>query len=675
MSVRPHSHIESLLNTSTTMLNHGRVILTEGGYMLDEVKSLLQKALRRGERGHALWAVRELSTSVKHHYFITYLLEDHCYASNEELEKFIALNNTKSLVWSIDLTEQLLLVKRCRTAAMMPLVGLKHMKTFEAQEGNVWVGANHEEVDFNSFFIDPLCDWNFIFKRVKQAWEDGAADTLLGALSTLLMITENSKITISKLAEAIVDRYHGHVCDKPLKKYTVIRFILCLLCKWSIVPGLRRSLFFLYKLSLSSGYGESVGHDRLLLANAFCRRIDTSMLKDTVPAAISGEDKPIDIPSYAIDKHTHRGRTGKPVPDRDVCDKRYCALEKKSFNDFWRDGLIQTELRCVNLLVDDCYSMYMTESNDRCRKTAVILKKAYNQSRHASKTVDDKPKPVAVKRKQIDIDDVVVVKQAKVVDEVTDVAGDDVSISMPYLTGPLLRKPCGSAKTHTWYERGTNSVVKGPYRPEVMTRVLDAYEAMTALGEKDMIFPRYHESVPMALAFKNAGTEPTCENLPVTKVDYKDAILRKEVKNVPFINPDVLGVVSVHKLSQKQFKELDLVALVEMFLRRAVIGVGDSGLFNVISWISQESGKRVFTGIDYDEVRSLVQMRKQVGEKNELLKLIMSKLPANDKAMMMLEVLKTNKSYFVDKVESWVSKHSCVERERVNLVHTALLKL
>ena len=91
--------------------------LTKRGLNLDEVKSLLQKAIQRKDRVFAMQAAAELGDSLKEKHLVTYLLEDHGLAGAEALSE--AVNVTRKPREFIELLVDR--VKPSRYAACMPV--------------------------------------------------------------------------------------------------------------------------------------------------------------------------------------------------------------------------------------------------------------------------------------------------------------------------------------------------------------------------------------------------------------------------------------------------------------------------------------------------------------------------------------------------------------------------
>ena len=110
------------------MLTHGQLHLTANGLMLDEVRSLLQKSLRRGQsaRDCALRACKELlfhgKDQLPWHSIFTYLFEDHC-LTDEKVLSFIYGAHTRGDKYAC--IEILLKCHTCRIAACLPVIAME----------------------------------------------------------------------------------------------------------------------------------------------------------------------------------------------------------------------------------------------------------------------------------------------------------------------------------------------------------------------------------------------------------------------------------------------------------------------------------------------------------------------------------------------------------------------
>ena len=72
------------------MFIYGKHITTASGANLDEIKSLLQKALRRKEAGYVRQAFQELTNArdlLNWKSLLTFLFEDHCLVDLKSLEQ------------------------------------------------------------------------------------------------------------------------------------------------------------------------------------------------------------------------------------------------------------------------------------------------------------------------------------------------------------------------------------------------------------------------------------------------------------------------------------------------------------------------------------------------------------------------------------------------------------
>ena len=114
MSIKRHHTARSSLSTNqpTSMFIYGKHITTANGANLDEIKSLLQKALRRKEAGYVRQAFQELTNArdlLNWKSLLTFLFEDHCLVDLKSLEQLYRAYQKRdkkgylSILWKVRL--------------------------------------------------------------------------------------------------------------------------------------------------------------------------------------------------------------------------------------------------------------------------------------------------------------------------------------------------------------------------------------------------------------------------------------------------------------------------------------------------------------------------------------------------------------------------------------------
>ena len=102
------------------MLIHGRLVVTQHGLMLDEVRSLLQKCLRRQEIDLAYRATKELISHEKDQLpwksIVTFMFEDHCLTDVTTLTVFYDTYRQKNKFKAIEILGKCL---TCRHSACL----------------------------------------------------------------------------------------------------------------------------------------------------------------------------------------------------------------------------------------------------------------------------------------------------------------------------------------------------------------------------------------------------------------------------------------------------------------------------------------------------------------------------------------------------------------------------
>ena len=108
------------------MLIHGRLILTVHGLMLDEVRSLLQKSLRRKDHLLVLSASKELLGYGKDQLpwkaLVTFLFEDHCLSNADDIQAICQYHRQNDKYGAVAYLLQK--CSTCRVAACVPVIAM-----------------------------------------------------------------------------------------------------------------------------------------------------------------------------------------------------------------------------------------------------------------------------------------------------------------------------------------------------------------------------------------------------------------------------------------------------------------------------------------------------------------------------------------------------------------------
>jgi hypothetical protein len=162
---------------------------------------------------------------------------------------------------------------------------------------------------------------------------------------------------------------------------------------------------------------------------------------------------------------------------------------------------------------------------------------------------------------------------------------------------PLLQVPCGSHKSYTRIDIANNIVLKGPMEQSQVRRISATYTVMRTVFEDIHTVPLIeteHYLVFPLLKGKNA-----C--LSVEQKTIKDCKQGGRLVKTDFMDRASLGLSQLHTLTEKEIYSMPL-SLWMHFMFRFILKVGDSGLYNALTDV-----ERTFVfGIDLDERRSSI---------------------------------------------------------------------
>ena len=294
------------------MFLYGIVFLTFSGFMLDELRSFLQKAVRRKETKFALEATKELT---EHKDKLTWktllilLFEDHCLSGSDILHRFLQFYVQKNKRGCVELL--LKDCKTCRVAACLPVITLtdeylefdfekKSTGDFEkksAEKGNEFDGLLEEK--------EGCLDFDLILSHLCMAWISRDIKRILICMKLITASHDLEKRTVS-------EKGNWFLKEKKRGKKTVGQIVLKIL--YSITNDLNLKIYIghCYKLACIP---ESPF--RLILFSIGAHLLYPDAVKSK---HFSHLGKQVDwgligklnvMPNWAVDKHTHRGRTGK----------------------------------------------------------------------------------------------------------------------------------------------------------------------------------------------------------------------------------------------------------------------------------------------------------------------------------------------------------------------------
>ena len=296
------------------MLIHGKLILTQNGFLLDEVKSLLQKALRRKERTLIASSAKELigkpfgekpgavsRDQLQWKALVNYLFEDHCLSDTKVMERFHeCFQKNKKL-------EAIQLLSECytsRVAACLPVVAIGE-EYMPDRFGNKELCAEFKDKDWSGLIVSDATDLNpnRILYHLKGAWEKKDLNALIICMKLCSMIVDIEKGHLRSGGEryllSVVKKPNiGHVVTSFLYKHTDDQY-------WKDYLKACFDLLGIPDICVRLVLFTIVAHVQF---KDDVKNVDLSNVRKTEWENV---EKLTHMPSWAVDKHTFRGKFGK----------------------------------------------------------------------------------------------------------------------------------------------------------------------------------------------------------------------------------------------------------------------------------------------------------------------------------------------------------------------------
>ena len=368
--------------------------LTPRSIAVDEVKSLLQKAIRREDRGYAMKAVKELGKTLKEKHLVTYLLEDHGLASGITLREASNVSR-KPLVFTELLIDR---VKPSRYVACMPVYIM-------CDEYNLL-----DNVCIPLEADDDLKETRWGIQPKKDCVDIGIALTLLRTGWRNIATEDKAMMLGAKLLTVVMDHekrvgpvnFRCPVHTGRRTKANLCQFALAILWDVEEDKDMVSSLEALMRLA-----AVPQAELRLVLFCAVVRKwlmhgkgIAHDVSSTDIPVSAPykwnwsamNDDLLIDMPQWAVDKHTYRGRVGKdtrvhytkaisqggkhsPLPS-ELIEEFHGERKKKGLKHFLTDGVLLSQEAIENDIWVATKDMYMKQSL-QCKAKTVEMTKIY----------------------------------------------------------------------------------------------------------------------------------------------------------------------------------------------------------------------------------------------------------------------------------------------------------
>jgi hypothetical protein len=327
------------------MFLYGKHYFTANGLNLDEVKSLLQKSLRRKEVNLACSAANELGHHLTWDKLLTYVFEDHCLISSELLTKIFdryKQSKTEKTEKELDKNKKVvidLLLSKCKTsrvAACLPVVAM------DREYRKLLSDASGVEPDTSICFVNEsrsCINVDRIISCLRQAWKNRDYKCIIAFMK---LVTASHDMEKRKLTR------EGKKCIRMMTKTEKKRLpegigqlVLALLYHDTSESEKELSTFLHVTLEISLHVPQAPM--RLILFSVVAHLIFLEViLKDNITkkedlghlVEWDSVGKIKEMPLWAIDKHTFRGKFGKSTVDEVI---------KKGFKDKFENDAVLRE--------------------------------------------------------------------------------------------------------------------------------------------------------------------------------------------------------------------------------------------------------------------------------------------------------------------------------------------
>lgn len=527
--------------------------LTKNGLMLDEVKSLLQKSLRRKEACLALKAAKELDSQLRWKTILTCFFEDH------------ALNNVDIMKELLDLKKDAhaavkLLLTKCTVCRIPACMATAY--TFQEPKWD----CQTTDKTFQDLIEPGAADFGKLLQHVRGAWISGDINQLARCMKLVVLIHEHDN------TRRLTEKGRAFMIHPltTLRQSRDIAIPLLTLSMLSRCKPYTSAISYYFKLFLTEiGVSASLVLFNVVAWRKFKDVIGTVQfhLVD-LPPTVGELD---DMPSWAVDKHTFRGRTGCDTSKVVIENKRQLDHQRlkifhgkrprKGLEDFFSEG----SRLCVDATFPKDES-YWEDAKRLYRGRPLQKQKTYMMGKEYWEMLKVQHHPLFVnKRKHTCVENL-----------------------------PLLRIPCGG--THKQLVRvdlENAEVVKGPYKnPNKVRQVAQIHHFMiNVLKDRHTLEPTVDGNyIRFDLMYDKK------KRFPPEIVEIES---RYSSAPVDFVTRKSLGIIHVNELDVETIEAKIPWTFWAHFMFRYLLNVGDSGLYNAIT----DEDMSFLYGIDFDETR------------------------------------------------------------------------
>jgi len=636
------------------MLMHGRVTLTANSFMLDECRSLFQKSLRRKDASLVCAVTKELmiNDQLPWKTLLTCLFEDHCLSNHVLLDQFLSELKQDNKTGCVEI---LFNAYTSRIAACLPVIALDPQYRPNACQ---WSATAVVSSDLAGLVFERNGSINFdiLLYHIVEFWKKNEqGDSLIGFFKLATIVVDHEERTITYKGRAfllrslttgetinvgllVISALYRATSEADMKRYLNLMFDFAALPDANV----RLILFSIYAQLAWGGEAKQLKHPLVL-----------GQMRIAAATPLN------DMPKWAVDKHTYRGRCGKStrsfVADKisDMAADRFETFHgsrpKVGIEHFFAEGCkCEKPALKNNPLWARTQQIYL-EQERRLQKT-LAMTEVYYQRLQAELPAGVFHAPISHKRAVADGSSMSKKRRGDSV-EVDEVSSPKLfkqdptefdkvlplSIPLEELEAlPLLQVPTGRCKVYVRLHVESGTVYKGPYKLSTLNRVVFLHRVLS-----DVL------SDPHVLALTRRGLFATfplvkSENstVEVSSKSFRDAITGSNIKDQKFIERDALGLIQLHKLSSEQLAKVPHTVWLH-FLYRFLLNVGDSGLYNALT----DQSMTFFYGIDLEENRGKIKGI-------DVLNLMFVKLPQAKLRPAILSCLKLNKQALLSRLNA-----------------------
>ena len=288
------------------MLMHGRLLVTAHGMMLDEMRSLLQKSLRRKRLDLITQSTRELigygKDQLPWRCIMTYLFEDHCLAGGNLLQTMLSYQSKNDKYNAILFLSK---IPTCRISCCAPVVALD-----PEYLPNHWDSDLEVDQELTGLVTIKTGCINFdsLLMHLKMAWEENNNTKMMTYFKMVTIAYDTEKRVVSRKGDEYLKwplkskRPNLHVGlivlsllyrvtkEEDFKKYIRCCYAFCTLPEAPV------------RLILFTVLIQRMYKDKSI--NEVGNNTESDKIKWSEVGVLSS------MPSWAVDKHTYRGKTG-----------------------------------------------------------------------------------------------------------------------------------------------------------------------------------------------------------------------------------------------------------------------------------------------------------------------------------------------------------------------------